>query len=261
MCKVQNFKEYRKQIGFLNQDKLKSFLSAKDIKSEIDFSYIDNLNNRLCEIIKILNSIVHKQIRLDDVDDFCKENIFNTYNILKDNKILPKLNNQGRRPEQVYFSWMRGFLISKFFTKALSQIFEINQNDIKIIGDDRLDDIENFKRQPTADLEIKTNGKTVNIEMQSGYKGINDIKKHKVIEGIRQFSDNGIYSLVIHVDFFNGQVAFVNIGNIADNEIIWISRKEMEGQEVFEISQDDFIWSLTETPPALKDLKQIIFNE
>jgi hypothetical protein len=33
------------------------------------------------------------------------------YEILKNNDIISKLNNQGRRPEQVLFSWLRGFAL------------------------------------------------------------------------------------------------------------------------------------------------------
>ena len=260
MLNVHDFKQYRTKIGFANQNDLKIFLSAKDIKSIIDYSYIDSLNIRICEIIKRLNHIVHQSITIQNIDEFCKTYIDKVYKILKTSNLLPRLNNQGRRPEQVYFSWMRGQVISQFFTKALALIFEVEQSSIKVIGNDNINDIENFKRQPTADLQIEIDEKIIQIEIQSGYQGINDIKQHKVLQGKRQFIDKQIRSLVIHFDLFNGQVAFVDISNINDNDINWITRQQMEGQTVFNISQQHFIWSLSTQPPKLKDIQEFILE-
>ena len=254
MFDAKNFKQYRTEIGFKNQNDLKLFLSAKDIKSEIDFTYIENLNERLYKIVKTLNNIVHDSIRIKDLDAFCEKNILDAYTTLRNNKILQKLNNQGRRREQVYFSWMRGAIISQFFKKALSQIFGVEESEIRIIGNDNLDNIENFKRQPIADLQIERNGQIFQIEMQSGHQGINDIKESKVKQARRQYVEHKIKSLVIHFDLFNGQVAFVNISNISENNINWETRAQMEGQTVFKISQDYFVWSLTDPPPKLEDI-------
>ncbi len=49
---------------------------------------------------------------------------------------------------------MRGFVISNYFLKALSLIFEVSVKDIELIGDDDLINIETFKRTPKADLEV-----------------------------------------------------------------------------------------------------------
>ncbi len=63
---------------------------------------------------------------------------------------------------------MRGFVISTYFLKALSIIFQTNLSNIKIIGDDDLIDIDSFKRTPTADLEISfKEDKKIRIEVQS----------------------------------------------------------------------------------------------
>ena len=45
------FKRYREKIGFTNQGGTKEFLAGKDIKPSLDYKYIDDLNNRLVEII------------------------------------------------------------------------------------------------------------------------------------------------------------------------------------------------------------------
>ena len=150
---------------------------------------------------------------------------------------------------------MRGYIISNYFLKALSNIFEVNLEDISLIGDDDLVNIESFKRTPKADLEIALkDGNKLRIEVQSGFVGVNDIKQHKVIEAKRIFETDGISSLAIHFDLFNGQVAFVRLDTIEDDSVNWITRQQMEGQTVFNIDQNYFLWKLTETPPLLNDI-------
>jgi chemotaxis methyl-accepting protein methylase len=94
------FKEYRLKLGFTNQQNTKNFFSAKDIKPNIDFEYINLLNKRLSDIVKQINLIVSKEIKIDNIDIFCKEYIYKVFEKLKKYEILKKLNNQGRRPEQ-----------------------------------------------------------------------------------------------------------------------------------------------------------------
>ena len=249
------FKEYRKELGFTNQGDVKKFFAGKDITPTIDYNYIELLNTRLIEIIIKINSLVSTDINMLEIDEFYADNVELVFNKLKDNDIIQRLNNQGRRPEQVYFSWMRGYIISNYFLKALSKIFEVSLKDISIIGDDDLVDIESFKRTPTADLEITLkDGDKLRIEVQSGFVGVNDIKQHKVLEAKRIFATDGISTLVIHFDLFNGQVAFVRLDAIEDNSVNWITRQQMEGQTVFNIDQNYFSWKLTETPPSLDDI-------
>ncbi|MEK7130570.1 MAG: restriction endonuclease [Patescibacteria group bacterium] len=174
---------------------------------------------------------------------------------MKESGILPILNNQGRRPEQVYFSWMRGFVVSNYFLKALGLIFSVDTSTIDLIGDDDLRSVETFKRTPKADLEIKLNGKEkIRIEMQSGFTGINDIKQHKVLEAKRVFRDDGTSTLAIHIDLYNGQVAFIKLDEIEDDSVNWITRQQMEGQTVFNIDQNYFAWKITEGPIKYEEI-------
>ena len=252
---IKYFKEYRQKLGFSRQDDVKKFFAGKDIIPTVDFNYIVLLNNRLVEIVGKLNQLVDSSIKIENVDSFCNENIKLVFEKLKNNNIIPRLNNQGRRPEQVYFSWMRGFVISNYFLKALSLIFEVSVKDIKLIGDDDLVNIETFKRTPKADLEVSLkNGDKIRLEIQSGFQGINDIKQHKVLEAKRLYQEKGISSLAIHFDLFNGQVAFVELDKIEDNNVNWITRQQMEGQTVFNIDQNYFIWKLTDEPPKFSSL-------
>ena len=252
---AEYFGRYRKGLGFSNQIDVKNFFGAKDIIPGVDFDYLKLLNRRLFEIVKRINGAVATEIRNDDLKSFKKEHIDRCFNTMKKSGILSKLNNQGRRPEQVYFSWMRGFVVSNYFLKAVSLIFGVDVSNIDLIGDDDFKSVESFKRTPKADLEIKLNGnETVRIEIQSGFTGINDIKQHKVLEAKRYFRETGNQTIAIHFDLYNGQVAFIKLGEIEDNSINWITRQQMEGQTVFNIDQNYFIWKITEKPVKYNEI-------
>ena len=249
------FKEYRLQLGFTSQSSAKQFFAAKDITPTVDYAYMDLLNKRLFDIVQKINDLVMDDLKLEDIDPFCNEYIYQVFEKLKEHKIISRLNNQGRRPEQVYFSWMRGYIISNYFLKALSLVFSVDIEDIDLIGDDDLIRIETFKRTPRADLEISLqNGAKLRLEIQSGFQGINDVKQHKVLEAKKIFREEGILSLAIHFDLFNGQVAFVQLDSIKDDSVNWITRQQMEGQTVLNINQNYFIWKLTELPPRFSNL-------
>ena len=255
MIDSKYFKNYRAKLGFNSQEQAKKFFAAKDIKPSIDYDYITSLNKRLMEIIDKLNKLVVDDIKIQDMETFCHQNILTTFEKIEDNKILPKLNNQGRRPEEVYFSWMRGLVTANFFLNALGKIFEMPTSDIHLIGDDDLSNIEFFKRTPKADLELKLQDQLIRIEMQSGFQGVNDIKQHKVLEAKRVKREQNITSLAIHIDVYNGQVAFIRLDAIEDDSVNWITRQQMEGQTVFNIDPNYFVWKLTEAPPKFSEIE------
>ena len=253
---AEYFRQYRQKLGFSNQANVKNFFGAKDITPTVDFNYIDLLNKRLYEIVDRLNKVVVDEIKIDNLNSFKKQNIDRVFAIMKKGNILPKLNNQRRRPEQVYFSWIQGYIISNYFSKAISIIFGVDVSAISSIGEDDLRNIKTFKRTAKADLEITLNKKEkVIIEMQSGFTGTNDIKQHKVIEAKKVFNDSGKHTLAIHFDLYNGQVAFIKLDEIEDDSVNWITRPQMEGQMVFNIDQNHFVWKITEPPTKYKDMK------
>ncbi len=258
---IDYFKSYRQYMGFNNQSTAKAFLSAKDIMPSVDFNYIESLNIRLFEIIDKLNFIVSSEIKIADIDKFKEQFILKAYLLMKGSNIIAKLNNQGRRPEEVYFSWMRGYTIANYFMKALSIMFGIDVGQIEMIGGDDLKNIDTFKRTPTADLQLNFNDiGLVRIEVQSGFQGTNDIKQHKVIEAKKIFLEKGIITIVVHFDVYNGQVAVVRLDNINDNDINWITRQQMEGQTVFNIDQNLFVWKLTEKCLTKEEIKELIIT-
>lgn len=251
MFSANDFKDYRNALGFGSQAKFREFLSAKDIVANIDFNYIELLNSRLCEIFGRLNSVYYKPC---DIEVFLQDKLFSAYSMLKNNQILNKLNNQGRRKEEVYFSWIRGYLILEYFKSAIADIFEVSPSVIQSIGEDDFSSLDTFKRTPKADLEIQNLNTKWRIEVQSGFQGINDIKEHKVREARVVYVDSHIQTLVIHFDIFNGQVAFVDISQIKDDDIHWITRQQMEGQSVLNIEQNYFKWLLTNKPPKFSGM-------
>ena len=249
------YREYRAFLGFTNQNDVKVYFGAKDLSPIVDLTYIDSLNKRLHSIIEKVNAVANVSIRTKNLDDFKIKHIDETYKILVSAGILPQLNNQGRRPEQVYYSWMRGYVFSNYFLNALSKVFETPLQKIELIGDDDLKNIETFKRTPKADIQLTVNNsEKIRIEMQTGFTGINDIKQHKVLEAKRVKQDINISTIAIHFDLYNGQVAFIKLDDIEENNMNWITRQQMEGQTVFNIDQTYFNWKLTEEPPKYQQI-------
>ena len=254
MIDAEYFKEYRKRLGFSNQGNAKKFLSAKDIVPPVDLEYTQLLTNRLAEIVCKLNSIVHKDLKIDDLVSFSNIHIYGVFEELKKSDILQKLNNHGRRPEQVYFSWMRGYVISHYFLKAISVIFDVTTSDVNFIGDDDIKNSDTFDKTPRADIEItRNNDDKIRVEVQSGFQGENDIKRHKVLEAIRIKKDFNISSIGMHFDLFNGQVAFVKLDDIND-DVDLVPNPKMEGQKVFKIEQNYFVWNLVDFPPKIDEI-------
>ncbi len=252
---AQYFREYRRQLGFSSQGSAKDFLAGKDISPPIDYDYILELNRRIRGIIEKLNQVIHPSARIPDVVSFCTEQVDGKYEIIREANILPRLNNQGRRPEEVLFSWLRGHALAEYFIPSLAKIFHVSLTSISLIGDDDLRNVETFKRSPKADLAITVRERRIRVEVQTGYQGINDIKAHKVYEAHRIFDDQREPTVCIHFDIFNGQTAFVRLDTIANNDMNWVTRQQMEGQTVFSIDQNFFKWRLLDPIPGLETLE------
>lgn len=245
------FKKYRRQIGFTSQSSTKSFLSAKDIQPQVDFTYINDLTHRLEDILSKVNNAVHPSCRRTDLEDLILQAIRTPYERIRSVDIISKLNNQGRRPEQVLFSWLRGYAVAAYFTPVISTIFNVDLSSIISIGDDDWRNLDTFKRTPKADMEIQCQGRKLRLEVQCGFQGINDIKEHKFREARKVYEEQSIPTLCIHFDLFNGQTAFVSLNSIADDDLNWVTRQQMEGQSVLAIDQNYFKWRLLDPLPNL----------
>lgn len=248
-------KNYRQAFGFDTQGKTKEFLAAKDFSAAIDFDYLDSLNNRVVEIIEKINTVVHKKIKVLDLKSFISERIIPAFERIKGLGILHKLNNLGRRPEEVCFSWMRGYAVQEYFVPCIAKIFNVLPKTVSRSGEDKLDSVEAFRKSPKADLEITVSSKIKwKLEIQSGFQGINDIKEHKIREAKRVWLANKKPTICIHFDIYNGQVAFVPIHEITDSDVNWVTRQQMEGQTVFSIDQNFFQWRLMDPLPRFNEM-------
>jgi len=248
-------REYRRKLGFTNQNDAKSFFGAKDIIPNIDFLYIESLNKRLYEMADRMNDVITKDLRISTPTAFKKEFIDRPLSIMRKDNILPRLNNLGRRTEQVYFSWMRGYVVQSFFSKAIDFIFDVDIRTKVLIGDDDFKKAETFKKTPKADMELELkSGEKLRLEIQAGFTGVNDIKKHKVTEARKVFKDLGIHTVAVHFDLYNGRAAFIKLDTIEERDTNWEHRQQMEGQVVFAISDKHFIWKMTDLPIKYKDM-------
>lgn len=152
-------RKFRVKLGYPNAGRLKEHFKGKDIV-DINWNKIELYNSRIKDIFRELNSVVHENIRYENLTGF-NFKIDNAYKILKDNNMISRLNNNGRSYEDVYYNWMRGYAVCEFFSKALSIVFDVPQDSIKTVGRDKLTDIKTFSKSPTADLEIKLENKLV----------------------------------------------------------------------------------------------------
>ena len=218
-------------------------------------AYVKLLNSRIADIINKLNPVIHQSVAISNLDDFLISHLHGPVDQIQKNDILPLLNNQGRRPEHVLFSWMRGHVLGQYFKVALARILDVKPTDIKSIGDDNWRSKETFLRTPKADYETKIRGVCVRIEVQSGFQGINDVKQHKVNEALRLYREYKIPTLCMHADIFNGQVALIRLDTIRDNDTHWITRQQMEGQTVFNIDQNYFSWRIIDAPSSIADFE------
>lgn len=253
---AQYFKRYREELGFKNQNDAKSYLAGKDVIPDVDLGYIESLNNRIVDVIAAVDKILRNQHQEKIViSDFCQEHIFAPFKTIQHANLLPRLNNQGRRPEEVLFSWLRGYAVCEYFMPSFAKLFGIPRQSIRNIGDDDLRSIETFRRSPKADLQFKRNGSTIRLEIQSGFQGVNDIKEHKVREARRIHESERILTVCVHIDLFNGQVAFVRLDQIQNDDVNFVTRQQMEGQSVFSIDQNFFKWRLLDSMPPISELE------
>jgi len=252
---AQYCQEYRRCIGFTNQQTTKDYLSAKDIIADVDYKYVDQLIARVRDMYAHFNSAIHESVRERDFAEFAKHAIHIPFERIKSEDLIKTLNNQGRRPEQVLFNWLRGYAATEFMRPAIAHVFQVDPLSIESIGDDDFTSRETFRRTPRADLKVRVGKKTLRLEVQAGFQGINDVKQHKWLEATKVLTYSGDHTVCIHCDFYNGHVAFIPLSKIPENDMHWITRQQMEGQTVYNIDQNRFAWGLMNRPPRLDELE------
>ena len=234
-------------LGCTTQKSAKAFLSAKDIRPSIDEAFLKKLTTRCAMVFKRLNAAVNPDVSHDDIQGFIRTNINHTASKLAEAGLLDKFNNHGRRSECMAYNWLRGFAVLMFFMPTVSKIFGVRLEDITFAGKDHEMDAATFKKSPLADISIKSGLK---VEIQAGFQNKNDLKKHKIIEALKQFNASSSRTILIHFDLFNGKAAVRDITILGRKRLKYQARAAMEGKEVFELPPHFFNWDLTKAIPG-----------
>lgn len=190
-------------MGFRNKAQLFRFLKATDIIC-IDWDKINEFNERLvdigCRVQK--NLIVPNNM---SVRDF----VLDSFHVMKENKIIETLNNHGRSNEDVYYSWMLGYLIETLFVPFIQK--ELNLNTVIRTGGDDLKNPKTFKRVSNSDLSDPTQNIVVDVQCGIG-EGVITIKKSKVDFAL----NNGYNGYVFTIGLGTGLYGVVSLSELKD---------------------------------------------
>ena len=200
-------KQYRKSIGFTNKDKCFAFLKAKDIVC-IDWNRLDLYNQRLIDV----GVRIQKQLLVPN-DMSVQEFILDSFRIMKEYQIIETLNNNGRSNEDVYYSWMLGYLIETLFVPFVQK--ELKLNTVVRTGGDNLKCPENFKRVSNSDLTDPTQNIVVDVQCGNG-DGDTHIKKSKVDFAV----NNGYNGYVFTIGLGTGSYGVINLNDLEHAEFI-----------------------------------------
>ncbi len=250
-------KAYRTSLGFSTQGETKDYFKAKNVYS-VNWPLVENYNDRIVDIFKKINSVITSSYKLtaDEMAAFSAK-ISAAYQILKETKIIQdKFHNQGRTPEKVYYSWMRGYAVNVYFMKLIAALFQVDENEIEQLGKDNIEQLiatrnpEVFNREAVADLQIRS--KQIHIEVQAGFTGENDIKKSKAEDAKKRYREENWTTFVVHFDLYNGELAVINITSLYDNlpEDGWKENPRFETVFTTKIPDNCFKWYITTELPS-----------
>lgn len=231
-------------MGFSSKAKTKKYLKYTD-EIPIDWVRLEACTARVKDIFARINPIVHSEVQIN-IDEF-NNKIDAVFDAMRKNELFQKLTNNGRNPVDVYYSWLRGYAVCEFFINSIAKIFQVPTNNIKSIGKDDFTNIKVFKRTSDADLEIMINESlSFKLEVQSGFTGVNDIKKTKIDRAKKVKKNENIDSYLIHFDIFNGQVALYLTSNMNVSDETWALK--FENSKTIPIPEDAFKWNLEDKP-------------
>ena len=218
-------KEYRKAMGFTRKDEFQKYLSAKDIK-EPNWTLIQKQNSRLDNIFNKINQKLEVPY-----DGNISQDIIDTFMQIKNNNILPRMRNNGRAMEDVYYSWMLGYLTEKIFTPFI--VDKLILGKLERNGGDDLTSIDTFKRTGDADLIDKTADVRIDVQCGTG-EGVATIKRHKVDHALKH--DGASYCFLIGL--FTGTYAIVNLKDIKDE--LFYKNERWENQLCWDVPETSF---------------------
>lgn len=220
-------KEYRKDFGFTNKGNFVKYLKAKDIVMP-NWSLIEKRDERIVSVFSHIQKklLVQSGLDIQSIVEYTRDTIRN-------NNILYSLNNHGRAIEDVYHTWMQGYIAELVFTPLIESLLSVK--DIARNGGDDLTDPSMFKRK--ADADLRSDKGRYLIDVQAGFgdtKGY-DIKYHKVKEAL---SKKDWKSYVFFADCVNGQYHLQNLNAL--DEAVFLPNPRWEGQLCHTISNKAF---------------------
>lgn len=247
---------YRARMGITNKQKYQKRIKFTDIPYEISetriIAMIDSLKVQIWNFNLGLKPSL--QLTWEEFEPRFKSLTYDTYYWLRDTDNLKRLNNDARHPEKVFEKWLVGNAFYIPMLKPLARIFKTTIDKIEFIGGDM--DRVNFRKDSCADLElIACNQKKYRIEIQVGTNeaGAAHVKESKFIEARRVKDAEGMDTLLVHIDYFTHQIAFVYL-NTYDAQR-W--EKAFENKDVTPIMSRNFRWKeLWKVPPSLEKIKQ-----
>jgi len=221
-------KEYRKAMGFTRKDVFQKYLSAKDIK-EPNWILIQKQNSRLDNIFTKIN----QQLSIPYQGNISQD-IIDTFMQIKNNNILPRMRNNGRAMEDVYYSWMLGFMAEKVFTPFI--IDKLILGKLERNGGDDLTSIDTFKRTGEADLIDKTADVRIDVQCGTG-EGVATIKKHKVDQAVKV----GGTTYAALFGLMTGTYAFIKLNDLNESkDIHFYANPSWENQLCWDVPEDKF---------------------
>lgn len=218
-------KEFRKNIGFTNKGKMKEWLGAKDLVIP-NYELLQQYNSRLSTIFNAINNQLSVPFT-GNIDSI----IINDFMVMKDHKILERLNNHGRSLESVYYSWRMGSLAEVIFTPFIAD--KLNLNNIEKNGSDDLTNPETFKRTGDADLIDKVANIRIDVQCGTG-EGDATIKKHKFDHAVK---NDGI-TYIFLAGLLTGTYALVNLSDTKD--IVFEPNPSWEGALCWTVPTTEF---------------------
>ena len=195
--------EYIRVLGFRSQDSVRRWLTGRDIYSP-NWTLMEQRNTRLKEIFTAVNRTLPVQYSGN-----ISEDIDYAYNSIRQNDLLLKMKNNGRAMEDVYYTWMQGYISEKVFIPFIQVC--LNLDSLRRNGKDDLTDYESFQRKGDADLVDE--GKKTFVEVQCGtHVGKTHIKKHKMLKAL----DHSQYtSWVFSIRLMYGTWCAVNLNDLS----------------------------------------------
>ena len=207
---------YIKSLGFTNQASVRKWMTARDILIP-NWELIESRNQRLSEMFTRINNTLPIRYGGDigkDIED--------AYRSIRGNGLLLKMKNNGRAMEDVYYTWMQGYICEKVFIPFICDRLMLNS--LTRNGKDDVANWDSFKRK--ADADLLDVSQKVFVDVQCGtHVGKTHIKKHKVDKAL-QHADHKSY--VFSIRLMHGTWCSVDLNQLGTSGAVFYKNELWE---------------------------------